>query len=199
MKSSYILYGLLGLLVIFGFYGCNKYNTLVGKDQDVKTQWGQVEVQYQRRSDLIGNLIETVEAEANFEKSTLTAIIEARAKATSVKIDADDLSEENIARLQNAQQGLSGALGRLLMVTENYPNLKSNAAFSELRTALEGTENRIAEERRKFNMYVGDFNKSIKVFPANIIAGFGGFRPAGLFRSDAGTENAPKVKMNFNQ
>ena len=197
MKSSYILYGLLGLLVIFGFYGCSKYNTLVGKDQDVKTQWGQVEVQYQRRSDLIGNLIKTVEAEANFEKSTLREVIEARARATSIKIDADDLTDENIARLQKAQEGLSGALSRLLMVTENYPNLKTNAAFSELRVALEGTENRIAEERRKYNMAVGEFNKSIRVFPANIIAGIGGFRPAGLFRSDAGTENAPKVEFNI--
>ncbi len=197
MKSSYILYGLLGLFVIFGFYGCSKYNTLVGKDQDVKTQWGQVEVQYQRRSDLIGNLIKTVEAEANFEKSTLTAVIEARAAATKVTLNVDDLSEENIAKIQKAQEGLSGALNKLMMVTENYPNLKTNAAFSELRTSLEGTENRIAEERRKFNDQVGEFNKSIRVFPANIIAGFGGFRPAGLFKSDAGTENAPKVEFNI--
>lgn len=197
MKASHILLGLLGLLVIFGFYGCNKYNSLVVKDQAVKTQWGQVEVQYQRRGDLIGNLIKTVEAEANFEKSTLKEIIDARANATRVKIDVDDLSEENIAKLQRAQEGLSGALGRLLMVTENYPNLKSSAAFSELRVSLEGTENRIAEERRKFNDIVGDFNASIRVFPANFIAGFGGFRPAGLFKSDAGTENAPKVEFNI--
>lgn len=197
MKSSYILYGLLGLFVIFGFYGCSKYNTLATKSVGVKEQWGNVEVAYQRRSDLIGSLIKTVEAEANFEKSTLKEIIEARAAATKVTLNVEDLSEENIARIQKAQEGLSGALSRLLMVTENYPNLKTNAAFSELRTSLEGTENRIAEERRKYNMVVGDFNKSIIVFPANIIAGFGGFRSVGFFKSDAGTENAPKVEFNI--
>jgi LemA protein len=197
MKSSYILFALLGALVIFGFYGCNVNNSLVEKDQAVKTQWGQVEVQYQRRMDLIGNLIKTVEAEANFEKKTLTDIIEARANATKIQLNVDDLSEENIAKLQKAQEGLSGALSRLLMVTENYPNLKANAAFADLRVAIEGTENRIAEERRKFNDVVGVFNTSIRKFPTSIIAGFGGFRPAGYFKSDAGAENAPKVEIKI--
>ncbi|MFN8438437.1 MAG: LemA family protein [Cytophagales bacterium] len=197
MKSSYILLGLVGLLVIFGFYGCNVNNSLVEKDTEVKKQWGQVEVQYQRRSDLIGNLIKTVEAEANFEKSTLKEIIEARANATKVTLNVDDLSEENIAKIQKAQEGLSGALGRLLMVTENYPNLKTNAAFGELRVALEGTENRIAEERRKYNDVVGNFNIAVRKFPASIFAGMFGFKTAGFFHSDAGTENAPKVEFNI--
>lgn len=180
---------------IFLMYGCNKRNAFVTLNEGVKAQWHQVENQYQRRLDLIPNIVKTVEAEANFEKSTLTEVIEARAKATQVTIDADNLTPEAIEKYKDAQGGLSSALGRLMMVTENYPNLKVNQAFADLRIELEGCENRIAVERQKFNESAQAFNTSIKLIPGSLFAW--GFKDAVYFESDKGAEKAPKVDFNI--
>ena len=176
-------------------YGCSKRNTFVSLNEAVKAQWHQIENQYQRRLDLIPNIVKTVEAEANFEKSTLTEVIEARAKATQVTIDANNLTPESIGKFKEAQSGLSSALGRLMMVTENYPNLKSNQAFGDLRIELEGCENRIAEERRKYNEAGQQFNTSIKLIPGSLFAW--GFKDAVYFEADKGAEKAPKVDFNI--
>lgn len=186
----------IGLIAgIFLMYGCSKRNSFVTLNEGVKAQWHQVENQYQRRLDLIPNIVKTVEAEANFEKSTLTEVIEARAKATQVTIDADNLTPESIEKYKDAQSGLSSALGRLMMVTENYPNLKSNQAFSDLRIELEGCENRIAVERQKFNEAAKSFNTEIKLIPGSLFAW--GFKDAVYFESDKGAEKAPKVDFNI--
>ena len=186
----------IGLFVgIFMMYGCSKRNTFVSLNEGVKAQWHQIENQYQRRLDLIPNIVKTVEAEANFEKSTLKEVIEARAKATQVTIDANNLTPEAIEKYKDAQGGLSSALGRLMMVTENYPNLKSSQAFSDLRIELEGCENRIAEERRKYNEAGQEFNTSIKLIPGSLFAW--GFKDAVYFEADKGAEKAPKVDFNI--
>ena len=186
----------IGLFVgIFMMYGCSKRNTFVSLNEGVKAQWHQIENQYQRRLDLIPNIVKTVEAEANFEKSTLTEVIEARAKATQVTIDANNLTPEAIEKFKDAQGGLSSALGRLMMVTENYPNLKSSQAFGDLRIELEGCENRIAEERRKYNEAGQEFNTSIKLIPGSLFAW--GFKDAVYFEADKGAEKAPKVDFNI--
>jgi LemA protein len=183
-----------GLLVMFGgFWACNKRNSFVGLREDAKAQWQQVESQYQRRMDLIPNIVATVKGEANFEKSTLEAVVAARASATQVKVNLDDINDASIAKYKAAQGELSNALGRLLMVTENYPNLKSNQAFSDLRVELEGCENRIATERMKYNNVSRDYNKSIQMFPGSLMAG--GFVPMAYFESEAGAEKAPKVEL----
>jgi len=183
-----------GLLVMFGgFWACNKRNSFVGLREDAKAQWQQVESQYQRRMDLIPNIVATVKGEANFEKSTLEAVVAARASATQVKVNLDDINDASIAKYKAAQGELSNALGRLLMVTENYPNLKSNQAFSDLRVELEGCENRIATERMKYNNVSRDYNKSIQMFPGSLMAG--GFVPMAYFESEAGAEKAPKVEF----
>ena len=186
----------IGLFVgIFMMYGCSKRNTFVSLNEGVKAQWHQIENQYQRRLDLIPNIVKTVEAEANFEKSTLKEVIEARAKATQVTIDANNLTPEAIEKYKDAQGGLSSALGRLMMVTENYPNLKSSQAFGDLRIELEGCENRIAEERRKYNEAGQEFNTSIKLIPGSLFAW--GFKDAVYFEADKGAEKAPKVDFNI--
>lgn len=186
----------IGLFVgIFMMYGCNKRNTFVSLNEGVKAQWHQIENQYQRRLDLIPNIVKTVEAEANFEKSTLTEVIEARAKATQITIDANNLTPEAIEKYKDAQSGLSSALGRLMMVTENYPNLKSSQAFGDLRIELEGCENRIAEERRKYNEVGQEFNTSIKLIPGSLFAW--GFKDAVYFEADKGADKAPKVDFNI--
>jgi LemA protein len=183
-----------GLVVMFGgFWACNKRNSFVGLREDAKAQWQQVESQYQRRMDLIPNIVATVKGEANFEKSTLEAVVAARASATQVKVNLDDINDASIAKYKAAQGELSNALGRLLMVTENYPNLKSNQAFSDLRVELEGCENRIATERMKYNNVSRDYNKSIQMFPGSLMAG--GFVPMAYFESEAGAEKAPKVEL----
>lgn len=186
---------LLGLVAVLVFSMCGSYNTSVKKDEGVKAAWSQVENQYQRRSDLIPNLVNTVKGYADFEKSTLEAVVQARASATQMKIDPENLTPENIQRYEQAQQGLSGALGRLLVVTENYPDLKANQNFMDLQKQLEGTENRISVERKNFNESVQDFNSYIRRFPTNLLAGIFGFAPKGYFQSQPGSEKAPEVKF----
>ncbi|HRD39347.1 MAG TPA: LemA family protein [Bacteroidia bacterium] len=194
MSKGLITAIVFGLIVMFGgFWACNKRNGFVGLREDAKAQWQQVESQYQRRMDLIPNIVATVKGEANFEKSTLEAVVAARASATQVKVNLDDINEASIAKYKAAQGELSNALGRLLMVTENYPNLKSNQAFSDLRVELEGCENRIATERMKYNNMSRDYNKAIQMFPGSLLAG--GFAPMAYFEAEAGAEKAPKVEF----
>ncbi|MDC1221267.1 LemA family protein [Salibacteraceae bacterium] len=171
------------------------YNSMVDKDETVSQKWSDVQTQYQRRSDLIPNLVSTVKGYAEFEKSTLTEVIQARSQATSMNISADDLTPENIAKFQAAQSKLSGALSRLLVTVERYPDLKANQNFLELQAQLEGTENRIAVSRQKFNESVKDYNSYIRSFPRVIYAGWFDFAKKGYFEADAGTENAPKVEF----
>lgn len=171
------------------------YNSMVKMDENVKTKWAAVQSQYQRRSDLIPNLVNTVKGAANFEKSTLTAVVEARAKATSIQVDPAKLTPESIKAFQAAQGELSSALGRLLAVTENYPNLKTNENFLGLQAQIEGTENRIQVARQDFNTSVQEFNTKIRSFPANITAKMFGFSEKGYFTAEPGAEKAPKVQF----
>ncbi len=183
------------IIVLFGgVWACNKRNSFVGLRENAKAQWQQVESQYQRRSDLVPNIVATVKGEANFEKSTLEAVVSARAKATQMTIDPDKIDENSIQKYKAAQGELSGALSRLLMVTENYPNLQANAAFGDLRVTLEGCENRISTERMKYNDISRDYNKAIQFFPGNLLAG--GMAPMPYFEAEAGAEKAPKVDFN---
>jgi LemA protein len=194
MSKGLITVLIFGVIVLFGgVWACNKRNSFVGLRENAKAQWQQVESQYQRRSDLIPNIVSTVKAEANFERSTLEAVVNARASATKVTINADNLDENSIAKFKAAQGELSSALSRLLVVAENYPNLKANQAFSDLRVTLEGTENRIAVERMKYNDLSRDFNKAIQYFPGNLLAG--GMAPMPYFEAEAGAEKAPKVEF----
>jgi LemA protein len=195
MKRIITIVGIGAFLLIIMGYGCSTRNRFVDLNETVVSQWHQVESQYQRRVDLIPNIVKTVEAEANFEKSTLTAVVEARAKATQVTIDPTNMTSENMNQFKQAQGELSSAIGKLIMVTENYPNLKSSQAFSELRVELEGCENRIAVERMKYNDVVKNFNASIKKIPASLFAW--GYKDATYFEADAGAEKAPKVEMNI--
>lgn len=187
MKKYIII--LLGALTLSS---CG-YNSMVEKDESIAKSWASVETQYQRRSDLIPNLVSTVKGYADFEKSTLTEVVEARSKATGITLKADELTPENIAKFQEAQEQLSGALSRLLVSVERYPDLKASSQFSQLQAQLEGTENRISVARDKFNGSVQDYNTYIRKFPKNIVAGMFDFEKKGYFESEAGTENAPKV------
>ena len=171
------------------------YNTMVQKDENVEAQWANVQNAYQRRADLIPNLVNTVKGAANFEQETLTRVIEARAKATSVNISPDNLTPENIERFQQAQGELSSALSRLLVSVERYPELKANQNFLELQAQLEGTENRISVERRKFNESVQDYNSYIRSFPRNFIAGMFDFEKKGYFEAEASAQQAPTVEF----
>jgi len=171
------------------------YNSMVKGDENIKGKWGEVQTQYQRRSDLIPNLVSTVKGEANFEKSTLTEVTEARAKATSIQVDPTKLTPETIQKYQEAQGQLSTALGRLLVASENYPTLRANDAFRGLQVQLEGTENRISVARRDFNIAVQDYNSKIRSFPANITAKMFGFTEKGYFQAEAGSDKAPKVQF----
>jgi LemA protein len=183
------------LVLLLGGCGCNGYNGLVKLDETVKNKWANVESDYQRRSDLIPNLVNTVKGEANFEQTTLQNVISARASATQVKLDANDLSPEKIQQYQAAQGQLSQALGKLLMVTENYPNLRANDAFRGLQAQLEGTENRIKNARNDFNKAVAAYNIKARTFPNNIFAGMFGFKTKEGFKAEAGSEKAPEVKF----
>jgi LemA protein len=180
-RTTLIIVVLLGL---FGVYGCSSYNGLVQKDETVKGAWSKVQTQYQRRADLIPNLVNTVKGAADFEKETLTQVIQARASATSMNIDAGDLTPEN---------KLSGALSRLLVSVERYPELKANQNFLDLQAQLEGTENRIAVARNDFNTTVQDYNQSVRVFPAAIFAGLFGFDQKGYFEGTEASQTAPSV------
>jgi LemA protein len=192
---KYIPLILLGLAALLMFSMCGSYNTAVSKDEGVKKAWSQVENQYQRRADLIPNLVNTVKGYANFEQQTLQAVVEARAKATSVTINADNLTPEKIREFEQAQGALSSTLGRLLAVSENYPDLKANQNFMDLQKQLEGTENRISVERKNFNESVNDYNSHVRSFPTNLLTGIFGFSPKGYFQSQAGADKAPEVKF----
>ena len=191
-----VLLSVLGLLVLLVGYGCNGYNGLVQKDQNVKGKWANVESDYQRRSDLIPNLVNTVKGAANFEQETITQVINARANATRTTISADNLSPEKLAEFQKAQGQLSGAIGRLLVSVERYPELKATEAFRDLQAQIEGTENRIKVSRNDFNAAVQDYNTSTKKFPLVLFAGMFGFTEKGFFTADAGAEKAPTVDFN---
>ena len=192
MKNIIKLLAVLMLLPLLS--GCG-YNKLVTQDEAINQAWAQVENAYQRRADLIPNLVETVKGYANFEKQTLTDVIEARAKATSVTVDPSNLSPEAIQNFQSAQNGLTSSLARLMVVVEQYPDLKANQNFLELQAQLEGTENRISFERKKFNDMVGAYNTARRVFPRNIIAGIFGFKERGYFTAEEGAAKAPEVKF----
>src|SRR5450432_3177710 len=186
---------IVAVVLLFGGCACSGYNGLVSKDVNVQAKWGNVQIEYQRRSDLIPNLVNTVKGAANFEQTTLTNVIEARAKATQVQINANDLSPENLAKFQAAQAGLSGALGKLLAVAEAYPDLKATQNFRDLQAQLEGTENRIKVSRNDFNGAVQDYNQSVRTFPNNIFGGMFGFHAKPFFQSEPGSDKAPDVKF----
>lgn len=191
MSRGLIIGLVIAALLIFWGIGVN--NNLATKTQNVKAQWGDIQNAYQRRADLIPNLVNTVKGVANFEKGTLTAVQEARSSATQMKISADDLTPENLAKYQAAQNTLGGALGRLMAVSENYPQLKATQNFSELQAQIEGTENRINVERNKFNEVVRDYNGDLVRFPASFIAKMLGFKEKGFFEAAAGSDKAPTV------
>lgn len=184
----------IAIVAAMGLSSCG-YNTMVEKQESVEAQWAQVENVYQRRADLIPNLVATVKGYATHESETLTAVVEARTKATSVTIDASNLSEDKLAEFQKAQGELSGALSKLLAVQEAYPDLKANENFRDLSAQLEGTENRIATERKKFNDTAREYNTYIKKFPNNITASIFSFDSKPYFKADEGSEKAPKVEF----
>jgi LemA protein len=191
-KGLLIFLGILGLLF---FWGCNTQRGLVSFDEGINQKWGDVQNQYQRRLDLIDNLVNTVKGEANFEKSTLESVIQARASATAIKVDPSDLSPEKLAEFQKSQSGLSQALGRLMVVTENYPNLKTNASFLKLQDEISGTENRIAKARDEYNASVRPYNTKVRQLPGSLIAGLLGFKVRGSFEADPEAKKAPKVNF----
>lgn len=186
------------LLIIVG-KGIGTYNNIIALEEGVKTQWAQVENTYQRRFDLIPNLVSTVQGEANFEKSTLTEVMDMRSRmGGTIKLDESLMNDEAaLKRFQEMQGSLSGALQRLMAVSENYPDLKSNKSFQELRVQLEGAENRIAVERKRYNETVQAYNTTIRQFPTNIVAGFAGASPKALFSADASASVAPKVQFDI--
>ncbi|MEO7176441.1 MAG: LemA family protein [Saprospiraceae bacterium] len=193
MKRNSLILIVVAILLLM--VGCNGYNGLVTLDQDAKSQWGQVENQYQRRADLIPNLVNTVKGVANFEQSTLTAVINARASATQIKVDPANLTPEKLQEFQAAQGQLSQALGRLMVVSEQYPELKANQNFLELQSQLEGTENRITVARQDFNNSVQKFNTKAKSFPTNLMACMFGFPEKGFFTAAEGSDKVPEVKF----
>lgn len=196
MKGGTIALIVIILIVLIGGCGaCNLQRSMVTLDENVKSKWGEVQNQYQRRSDLVPNLVNTVKGAANFEKSTLEAVTQARASATSLKVDPNDLSPEKIKEFQARQGELSQALGRLLMVTENYPQLKANQNFLSLQDQLEGTENRITVARKGFNDVVQQYNTTIRSFPNNLLSGMLGFHVKGMFEADAAAQKAPTVQF----
>ena len=196
MKPVYIaLIAILAFFLIIFMWVKGVYNNIVTQDEAVTAQWHQVETQYQQRLDLIPNLVNTVKGYANFEKSTLTDVIQARAKATSVTIDPSHMTAENMQQFQAAQGQLSSSLSRLLVTVEQYPDLKANQNFLELQAQLEGMEHRIATERRRFNEVAQNFNTYIRRFPQNIFAGMFGFQTRAYFTSDEAASKAPEVKF----
>ena len=192
-KSSVIIVLIVAAIVVV--WGITGYNGLVGMDEGVQTKWADVETQYQRRADLIPNLVNTVKGYATHESETLQAVVEARAKATSVNIDPTNMSAEQIANFQKAQDGISSALGRLLVTVEKYPDLKANENFRELQAQLEGTENRISVARRDYNEAARKYNTTLRSFPKNILAGIFGFEKKAYFEAQEGSEQAPAVQF----
>lgn len=200
MKKGCLIWIIIGVIValfVLGIFswGTKVYNQMVTLQEGVTSQWGNVETQYQRRADLIPNFVNTVKGAANFEQETLTQVIEARARATQVTIDPTKMTPENMQQFQAAQGEISSALSRLMVVMERYPELKATQNFRDLQIELEGTENRISTERRKFNETAQSFNTYIKRFPANFIAGMFGFTAKPYFESMEGAEKAPEVKF----
>lgn len=194
MKKSTLI-GILVALGVVVLWAISCYNGFVGSEETANNAWADVEAAYQRRSDLIPNLVSTVKGYATHEKSTLEEVVSARSKATSVNLSVDELTEENMKKFQKAQGELSSALGRLLAITENYPDLKASENFSELQAQLEGTENRINEARKKFNAAVKEYNVSIRQFPGNVVANVCGFTKKTEFAAAEGAENAPTVSF----
>ena len=186
---------ILGALLVFGGCACSGYNNLVNQDENVTLAWNNVQSDYQRRADLIPNLVNTVKGAADFEQKTLTDLMEARSKATSINLKAEDLTPEKMAEFQAAQAQLSSGIGRLLAVAENYPDLKANQNFRDLQAQLEGTENRIKVARNDFNSAVQAYNVQVRRFPMNIFAGMFGFSRKEGFKAEAGSEKAPEVKF----
>jgi len=193
MKTRKFLTLAAAIVVIATTFSSCGYNGMVNREEAIDGKWAQVENQYQRRADLIPNLVETVKGAADFEKGTLESVIEARSNATSIKLDAKDLTQENLDKFQAAQDQLSGALSRLMVVVERYPELKATQAFQDLMVQLEGTENRISVERKNFNDAVMDYNSFIRRFPNNITASIFGFEKRAYFKAQEGTDVAPKV------
>ncbi|MEP7164243.1 MAG: LemA family protein [Ferruginibacter sp.] len=194
MKRSGILI-LLAIVVILGFLSCNSYNGLVSADQDVKKVWSNVETNYQRRTDLYSSIIKTIEGSANFEKSTLREVIEARSKATSINVDINDPA--SLEAYQKAQANLQGSFSKLLAVVENYPDLKTTQAFRDFQTQIEGTENRINIARQDYNKSVEGYNLKVKRFPNNIFAGMFGYKEKPFYKADAGSEKNPDIKFEI--
>jgi LemA protein len=186
---------ILVVILLFGGCACSKYNGLVTADQSVKTSWSNVETNYQRRTDLYGSVIKVIEGSANFEKSTLTEVIAARAKATSVQVNVNDSA--SLGQYQRAQAQLQGSFSRLMAVAEAYPDLKTTQQFQDFQTQIEGTENRINVARRDFNATVNNYNLTVKTFPNNIFAGLFGYHEKPYYKADAGSENAPEIHFNI--
>lgn len=193
MKKSNLI--IIAVVAVLAMWGIGVYNGMVSEDENVSKVWADVEGSYQRRADLIPNLVATVKGYAEHEKGTFEAVVEARAKATSINMNVEDLSEENIKKFQEAQSQVSSALGRLIAVSENYPELKANEQFMELQAQLEGTENRINEARTKFNAAVKDYNLKVRQFPGNLIAMIFSFKTKAPFAAEAGAEKAPTVQF----
>lgn len=196
MKKTWIILAVIAVLLLVAYSSVkNSYNSMVSMEEGVTAQWSQVENVYQRRTDLIPNLVNTVKGYADFEQETLTQVIEARAKATSVNINPENLDAQSLQNFQNAQSGLSSALSKLMVVVEKYPELKANLGFLDLQAQLEGTENRITVERMKFNESAQTYNTFIRKFPKNLFAGMFGFEKKAYFEAEAGAEKAPEVQF----
>ena len=194
-KKPFILIGIVALIILIGGWLMKGYNGMVNEDENVNLQWGEVENQYQRRLDLIPNLVNVVKGYASHEKETLEGVIEARAKATQTTIDPSNMTEEQLANFQKAQDGLSGALNRLMVVVEKYPELKANENFLQLQAQLEGTENRITVARKSYNDAATIYNKLVRRFPNNMLAGIFGFSVRPKFKAQGGAESAPTVQF----
>lgn len=194
-KKPFILIGIVALIILIGGWFMSGYNGMVNEDENVNLQWSEVENQYQRRLDLIPNLVNVVKGYASHEKETLEGVIEARAKATQTTIDPSNMTEEQLANFQKAQDGLSGALNRLMVVVEKYPELKANENFLQLQAQLEGTENRITVARKGYNDAATIYNKKVRRFPNSMLAGIFGFSVRPQFKAQEGAESAPTVQF----
>lgn len=190
-----VLLVVLAVLALLLLHGCGTYNSFVIKEAEVEKQWGKVQSAYQERSDLVPNLVATVKGAADFEQNTLTKVVEARSKATSLNVDPANLTPEKLQEFQQTQGELSQAIGRLLFITENYPELKANANFRDLQSQLEGMENRIRVERNHFNDAVADYNVTVRKFPGSFYAGIFGFEAKPQFQADQNSQEAPKVEF----
>jgi LemA protein len=195
LRKNLGLFITLGILVVLFGYGCNGYNGLVKSDQEIKKVWGNVETQYQRRTDLYSSVIKTIEGSANFEKTTLKEVMSARASATQVKVDINDPA--TLAKYQAAQGQLQSAFGRLMAVAEAYPDLKTTKSFQDFQTQIEGTENRIGVARKDYNDAVQQYNLTVKVFPKNILANIFGYKEKAYYQANPGSENAPDIKFDI--